>query len=150
MSLQFPDLHRHGLLQAHTTGHPVSLKGNTVPHLQAKRGRAGLPDYNVGPGSDLLCDLQGMPSPVSRTIFFGSLRIAPLFVRTVVYTLVMSDKPKQPEPESSSPEAVPKVRKEIPLISVPNDRDMIAEEMEELFDEDRVSHQHGSSEPEAD
>ena len=30
------------------------------------------------------------------------------------------------------------------------DRDMIAAEMEELFDEDRVSHQHGSSEPEAD
>jgi hypothetical protein len=33
---------------------------------------------------------------------------------------------------------------------VPNDRDMIAEEMEELFEEDKVSHQHGSSEPEAD
>jgi hypothetical protein len=27
---------------------------------------------------------------------------------------------------------------------------MIAEEMEELFEEDKVSHQHGSSEPEAD
>jgi len=64
----------------------------------------------------------------------------------------MSDKPrpaespKEPEP----PEPKPKARKEIPLISVPNDRDMIAEEMAELFDEDRVSHQHGSSEPEAD
>jgi hypothetical protein len=45
---------------------------------------------------------------------------------------------------------VAKVRKEIPLISVPDDRDMIAEEMAEMFDEDRVSHQHGSSEPEAD
>lgn len=55
----------------------------------------------------------------------------------------MSDKTKQPDP-------APKPRKEIPLISVPNDRDMIAEEMAELFDEDRVSHQHGSSEPEAD
>ena len=57
----------------------------------------------------------------------------------------MSDKTKQPESE-----AAPKVRKEIPLISVPNDRDMIAAEMAEMFDEDRVSHQHGSSEPEAD
>lgn len=57
----------------------------------------------------------------------------------------MSDKIKQPNSEP-----VPKVRKEIPLISVPNDRDMIAEEMAEMFDEDRVSHQHGSSEPEAD
>ena len=57
----------------------------------------------------------------------------------------MSDKKKQPEPEPA-----PKARKEIPLISVPNDRDMIAEEMAEMFDEDRVSHQHGSSEPEAD
>ena len=62
----------------------------------------------------------------------------------------MSDKPKQPAFESPTPESVPKTRKEIPLVSVPNDRDMIAEEMAELFDEDRVSHQHGSSEPEAD
>ena len=44
----------------------------------------------------------------------------------------------------------PKARKEIPLVSVPNDRDMIAEEMAELFDEDKVTHKHGSSEPEAD
>jgi len=57
----------------------------------------------------------------------------------------MDDKNKQQEPA-----AAPKVRKEIPLISVPNDRDMIAAEMAEMFDEDRVSHQHGSSEPEAD
>ena len=57
----------------------------------------------------------------------------------------MDDKKIQPEAE-----AAPKIRKGIPLISVPNDRDMIAAEMAELFDEDRVSHQHGSSEPEAD
>lgn len=57
----------------------------------------------------------------------------------------MSDKLKQPDPEEA-----PKPRKEIPLISVPNDRDMIAAEMAEMFDEDRVSHRHGSSEPEAD
>jgi hypothetical protein len=64
----------------------------------------------------------------------------------------MSDTQKSPAkaPEAPAPEPVTKVRKEIPLISVPNDRDMIAEEMAELFDEDRVSHQHGSSEPEAD
>ena len=66
----------------------------------------------------------------------------------VVYPSPMSEKPKKPEPPES--ENQPKARKEIPLISVPDDRDMIAEEMEELFDEDRVSHQHGSSEPEAD
>lgn len=46
--------------------------------------------------------------------------------------------------------AEPKPRKEIPLVSVPNDRDMIADEMAELFDEDKVTHKHGSSEPEAD
>ena len=60
----------------------------------------------------------------------------------------MSDSPKQPKPSKDGEQ--PKARKEIPLISVPNDRDMIAEEMEELFEEDKVSHQHGSSEPEAD
>lgn len=60
----------------------------------------------------------------------------------------MSEPREQPKPPES--EDQPKARKEIPLISVPNDRDMIAEEMEELFEEDKVSHQHGSSEPEAD
>lgn len=59
---------------------------------------------------------------------------------------VTTEPPKEPDPAESKPKA----RKEIPLIAVPNDRDMIAEEMAELFDEDRVSHQHGSSEPEAD
>jgi hypothetical protein len=70
----------------------------------------------------------------------------------LVYNGVMSNTPKHPakDPESPAPETVAKVRKEIPLVSVPNDRDMIAEEMAEMFDEDRVSHQHGSSEPEAD
>jgi hypothetical protein len=60
----------------------------------------------------------------------------------------MSENPKHPKPSEEAEQ--PKARKEIPLVSVPNDRDMIAEEMEELFEEDRVSHQHGSSEPEAD
>ena len=60
----------------------------------------------------------------------------------------MTENPKQPKPSEETEQ--PKARKEIPLISVPNDRDMIAEEMEELFEEDKVSHQHGSSEPEAD
>lgn len=54
------------------------------------------------------------------------------------------------DPKPKDPQSQPSKRKEIPLVSVPNDRDMIAEEMAELFDEDRVSHQHGSSEPEAD
>ena len=62
-----------------------------------------------------------------------------------VYTQSMDDKKKQLDPEPA-----PKARKEIPLISVPNDRDMIAAEMAEMFNEDRVSNQHGSSEPEAD
>lgn len=61
-----------------------------------------------------------------------------------MYTEAMSDK-KHKEPDK--PE---KPRKEIPLVSVPNDRDMIADEMAELFEEDQVTHKHGSSEPESD
>lgn len=63
---------------------------------------------------------------------------------------------QQPEPSKRQPEQAeqtdqePKARKQIPLVSVPNDRDMMAEEMAELFDEDKVTHKHGSSEPEAD
>lgn len=61
--------------------------------------------------------------------------------------------PETPQSKESTPPPsaqTPKPRKEIPLISVPNDRDMIADEMAELFDEDKVTHQHGNSEPEAD
>ncbi len=63
----------------------------------------------------------------------------------------MTDTPKQTDQSTpATPEEKPKVRKELTIISVPDDRDMIAEEMAELFEEDKVSHQHGSSEPEAD
>ncbi len=64
----------------------------------------------------------------------------------------MSETPKTPAtaPETPTPEPSAKVRKEIPLIAIQDDGDMIAEEMAEMFDEDRVSHQHGSAEPEAD
>lgn len=61
-----------------------------------------------------------------------------------------SQAPKSPKLPSPPPDGEAKPRKEIPLVSVPNDRDMMADEMAELFDEDRVTHQHGSSEPEAD
>ncbi|HTK87311.1 MAG TPA: hypothetical protein VL329_06245 [Nitrospiraceae bacterium] len=69
----------------------------------------------------------------------------------------MADTPTQ-HPESSKrtseqakkTDQEPKARKQIPLVSVPNDQDMMAEEMAELFDEDKVTHKHGSSEPEAD
>jgi hypothetical protein len=50
----------------------------------------------------------------------------------------------------SEEKAKRKVFKEIPLVSVPNEEDLIAEQMAEIFDEDRVTHKHGSAEPEAD
>jgi hypothetical protein len=62
----------------------------------------------------------------------------------------MSDEKPQKPSEPDAPACPPKPRKEIPLVSVPNDRDMIAEEMADLFDEDKVTHKHGGTEPEAD
>jgi hypothetical protein len=44
----------------------------------------------------------------------------------------------------------PKIKKELSVVSLPHDNDVMAQEMAELFDEDRVTHQHGSSEPEKD
>ena len=73
-----------------------------------------------------------------------------------MYTTGMADKTPQDFTPSKQPSGPPeqtdepKARKQIPLVSVPNDRDMMAEEMAELFDEDKVTHKHGSSEPEAD
>jgi hypothetical protein len=44
----------------------------------------------------------------------------------------------------------PKVKKELSVVSLPHDNDVMAEEMAELFDEDRVTHRHGNAEPEKD
>ena len=68
----------------------------------------------------------------------------------MVYTEAMSDDKHKKPSEPDAPACPPKPRKEIPLVSVPNDRDMIAEEMAEMFDEDKVRHKHGGAEPEAD
>lgn len=43
-----------------------------------------------------------------------------------------------------------KAKKEIHVVSVPHEDDVIAREMAELFEEDEVTHQHGSAEPEGD
>lgn len=60
----------------------------------------------------------------------------------------MTEQPEQTD--QPSPEETPKAKKEIPIIAVRDDADVMAEEMAELFEEDKVSHRHGSSEPEAD
>ena len=91
--------------------------------------------------------MRQLQASLPSAVVTGSVRITHLSAPAIVYTADMTEKPTQSEPPKAD---LPKPRKEIPLISVPNDRDMIAEEMAEMFDEDRVSHQHGSSEPEAD
>ncbi len=58
--------------------------------------------------------------------------------------------PSTPPPEPTPDKSAPKAKKEIHVVSVPHDDDMIAEEMAELFEEDEVTHQHGSTEPEGD
>ena len=55
----------------------------------------------------------------------------------------------QPEDSDNPPEKT-KTFKELNVVSVPRDEDMIAQEMAELFEEDQVTHQHGSAEPEGD
>jgi len=60
----------------------------------------------------------------------------------------MSDEPKQPD--LSSTDETPKMRRELPVFAIQDDDAIMAEEMADLFEEDKVSHQHGSAEPEAD
>ena len=52
--------------------------------------------------------------------------------------------------DNASKARSPKIKKELSVVSLPHDNDVIAQEMAELFDEDRVTHQHGGSEPEKD
>lgn len=57
----------------------------------------------------------------------------------------MNNDPKKPDSEEA-----PKPRRELPVFAIQDDDAVMAEEMADLFEEDKVSHQHGSSEPEAD
>jgi len=58
---------------------------------------------------------------------------------------------KDSEAGAKDPKAQPpKVKKEISVVSLPHDNDVMAQEMAEMFDEDRVTHQHGNAEPEKD
>jgi hypothetical protein len=62
----------------------------------------------------------------------------------------MANPSRPPQDPSKDRAPAEKPRKEIPVVSAPNDREIIEEEMAELFEEDKVTHRHGSSEPEAD
>jgi len=60
---------------------------------------------------------------------------------------------EHPDPEAGHTDPkvqVQKKKKEISVVSLPHDNDVMAEEMAELFDEDRVTHRHGNAEPEKD
>ena len=59
----------------------------------------------------------------------------------------MGEKPKAKEP--IEPEEKKK-QTHIPLIPMPNDAQELEEEMQEVFQEDQVTHKHGGTEPERD
>jgi hypothetical protein len=62
-----------------------------------------------------------------------------------------SKKHKDSEADPKEPKAQPpKIRKELSVVSLPHDNDVMAQEMAEMFDEDRVTHKHGNAEPEKD
>mgnify|MGYP007059403103 FL=1 len=62
-----------------------------------------------------------------------------------------TDNPQEPEVPDQDPKSqTSKAKKELSVVSLPHDNDVMAQEMAELFDEDRVTHQHGSAEPEKD
>ena len=55
----------------------------------------------------------------------------------------MADDPKEP------PQAEPK-KKELTIVPHPAELEDISSDMEDLFDEETVKHQHGHAEPEGD
>ena len=59
---------------------------------------------------------------------------------------------EDPIPPESPPAAEDpsQPRKELHVVSVPHDQDQFDQDMADLFEEDQVTHQHGSTEPEGD
>ena len=62
-----------------------------------------------------------------------------------------SASPETPEEGTDTPKKTsPKPKKELHVVSIPQEDELMAQEMADLFEEDRVTHKHGSSEPEKD
>ncbi|MBI1821440.1 MAG: hypothetical protein HY036_10200 [Nitrospirae bacterium] len=57
----------------------------------------------------------------------------------------MPEEPKKGEQPPKKP-----ISLSIPLIKVPNEAELLEEELQDMFDEDKVTHKHGNSEPESD
>lgn len=57
---------------------------------------------------------------------------------------------KQDETQDKKKEEKKKETTHIPLRFIRNDNDELEEDLKEIFDEDKVTHRQGSSEPEAD
>ncbi len=56
--------------------------------------------------------------------------------------------PEEPKKEEQPPKK--SISLSIPLIKIPNEAELLEEELQDMFDEDKVTHKHGNSEPEAD
>jgi hypothetical protein len=57
----------------------------------------------------------------------------------------MAEQSKDPKPAGSK-----KKKKELDIVPHPSEKEDISDEMEDLFEEEIVKHQHGHSEPEGD
>lgn len=57
---------------------------------------------------------------------------------------------KKPETKDKKKEEKKKETTHIPLRFIRNDNEEMEEDLKEIFDEDKVTHRQGSSEPEAD
>jgi len=57
----------------------------------------------------------------------------------------MARQPKDPTPDESK-----KKKKELDIVPHPSEQEDISDEMEDLFEEEIVKHQHGHAEPEGD
>jgi len=62
----------------------------------------------------------------------------------------MSKEPKRHKDSGPAKTEPKKKAINIPLPIVPNDEGSVDEEMNELFNEDKVKHKHGGAEPERD
>ena len=56
---------------------------------------------------------------------------------------------EEPKDRSDPKPAAPK-KKELSVVPHPSEQEDISDEMEDLFDEETVKHQHGHAEPEGD
>jgi len=78
-------------------------------------------------------------------LVLAKIKVLLFTITIVIERIIMGEETKKGD--QAPKKTVPLI---IPLIKVPNEAELMEEELEEIYNQDKVIHKHGDAEPESD